>query len=211
MEFSRQHNFILQHLKESSSTVGIDLDASLDGLIEVHNRLAGWEQDIGDAAQIEADRLMKEYGSTDKGLGLLYALGESCMFSVGGTFFSWKWEPDDEWSHSEERSFCDFALSTGVAALRCIEYCSDQVDPPARQWFSVMGAKGATAKNLPMAQLKAWAIRQYENGTWTSANAAGYDLSESVIDHGRTIGAILSKSNAQRTIADWIRAAKKSV
>ena len=34
---------------------------------------------------------------------------------------------------------------------------------------------------------------------------------ESVREHGRTIGAHLTRENAQRTIADWIRAANKSV
>ena len=205
MRRSRQYKFYFQCLKHSASTVVIDLYRSLDCLIEVHNRFVGWKQDIGDDAGLEADRLLREYGKTGEGLDLLYALGEASMFSLGGTFFVRDWEESDDWSQTYERSDCDFALSTGVAIMRCHEFINGRATPPSREWFSAMGAKGASIRHLPMATLKGWAVARYRSGSWKSANAAAHSLVDEVLAHGRTIGAHLAPENAQRTIAEWFR------
>lgn len=71
--------------------------------------------------------------------------------------------------------------------------------------FSALGAAGARKRHAPLAELRKWAIDQYRIGKWLSANAAAFDLAKPVIEYGRTIGAYLSSTNAQRTIAEWIR------
>ena len=74
-----------------------------------------------------------------------------------------------------------------------------------KQHSSAIGKSGAKKRHAPMTELRGWAIEQYRAGSWTSANKAAHDLKDSVIAHGRTIGANLTKENAQRTIAEWIR------
>lgn len=79
------------------------------------------------------------------------------------------------------------------------------------QRASAAGEKGAKIRHKPGKELMAWAVGKYREGQWKSANQAAYALKDSVIAHGRTIGAHLSETNAQRTIAAWINKAKKSV
>ena len=76
---------------------------------------------------------------------------------------------------------------------------------------SIAGKEGATKKHAPMTELRDWAIKEYKAGNWPSANRAAHALEKKVVEHGRLIKAILSEENAQRTIAEWIRKAKKSV
>lgn len=71
--------------------------------------------------------------------------------------------------------------------------------------FAKLGAKGAAKRHAPYAKLRAWTVEKYRAGKWPSANKAAHDLKDSVIAHGRTIGANLTEENAQRTIAEWIR------
>lgn len=73
------------------------------------------------------------------------------------------------------------------------------------KFFSSLGKDGAQKRHAPMATLRSWAIEEYKAGEWKSANQAAHALKDSVIRHGRTIGAHLSEENAQRTIAEWIR------
>lgn len=73
------------------------------------------------------------------------------------------------------------------------------------EMFSRLGAKGADKRHAPMRALRDWALSQYQAGSWPSANKAAHDLKNQVMAHGRTIGAILTEENAQRTIAEWIR------
>lgn len=67
------------------------------------------------------------------------------------------------------------------------------------------GKVGAQKRHAKMAVLKDWAIQKYKAGTWKSANQAAFDLMPDVLAHSQKIGANLTKSNAQRTIAEWIR------
>ena len=77
--------------------------------------------------------------------------------------------------------------------------------------LSKLGKLGAQSRHASMRALKEWALSKYQSGSWKSANQAAHALKESVIAHGRTIGADLSEENAQRTIAGWIGKSKKSV
>jgi hypothetical protein len=67
------------------------------------------------------------------------------------------------------------------------------------------GKAGAQKRHAKTAELKAWAIEKYKEGTWKSANQAASELVSEVLIQSQKIGANLSKSNAQRTIAEWIR------
>jgi len=78
-----------------------------------------------------------------------------------------------------------------------------------KQHASRIGKAGAEKKAAPMRELEQWALMQYQAGEWPSANKAAHDLTPKVLKHGRHIGAILSEQNAQRTIAEWIRKARK--
>jgi hypothetical protein len=73
------------------------------------------------------------------------------------------------------------------------------------------GKVGALKRHAPMTALNKWAIETYRKKKWPSANAAAHDIKDDVIAYGKTIGAHLSKENAQRTIAEWIRKANRSV
>lgn len=87
----------------------------------------------------------------------------------------------------------------------------DKTDPSVcascliKQHTSEIGKTGALKRHAPMVALRSWAIEKFREGDWKSANQAAHSLKESVILHGRTIGACLSEENAQRTIAEWFR------
>lgn len=70
---------------------------------------------------------------------------------------------------------------------------------------AINGKAGAQKRHAKMAELKSWALQKYRAGTWKSANQAASELMPEVLDHSQKIGANLTKSNAQRTIAEWIR------
>ncbi len=71
--------------------------------------------------------------------------------------------------------------------------------------FSELGKSGAEKRHRPMRDLRTWATEQYQAGQWQSANQAAHQLQDRAIAHGRTIGAHLTETNAQRTLADWFR------
>lgn len=73
------------------------------------------------------------------------------------------------------------------------------------------GKAGALKRHAPMVKLQAWAVEKYLAKEWSSANKAAHDLKSQVMEYGRTIEAVLTEENAQRTIADWFRKANKSV
>lgn len=74
-----------------------------------------------------------------------------------------------------------------------------------KQHSSAIGKVGAVKRHAANAALREWSIAQYQAGTWKSANQAAHALKDSVIEHGRKVGAYLSEENAQRTIAEWLR------
>lgn len=67
------------------------------------------------------------------------------------------------------------------------------------------GKAGARKRHAKMAELKDWTLQKYKAGSWRSANQAAFELMPDVLTHSQKIGANLTKSNAQRTIAEWIR------
>ena len=70
--------------------------------------------------------------------------------------------------------------------------------------FSKSGKNGAEKRHARMKKLREWTIEQYKAGRWSTISSAAFDLKDSVIAHGRTLGAILTPTNAQRTIQLWI-------
>lgn len=77
------------------------------------------------------------------------------------------------------------------------------------------GGKGAEKRHSSMNTLCNWVIDKYkidvQEKKWKSGNAAAHDLLNHAIEHGKTIGASLTKTNGQRTIAKWINDHLKSV
>jgi len=73
--------------------------------------------------------------------------------------------------------------------------------------FAQLGKQGANKRHAPMRALQGWTLERYRAGSWPSANQAAHELMSAVMDHGRTINAVLLPSNAQRTIAAWINKA----
>lgn len=215
MGLDKQNEFVWRILKESAALIGIDIDSSGYGLMDIVDRLSfpnrDWVPNPEDAE--EGDRLLREFGSTEQGVDMLYALGEACNFADGWTWTERLWEPinnsDDVksagWSCLEERSFCDFAMHVGVATAACQSFKMNGEGKTKGNLFSILGEKGAAKRHAPMAKLRSWAIQQYKAGEWKSANQAAHSLKASVIEHGRTIGAYLTEENAQRTIAEWFR------
>lgn len=67
------------------------------------------------------------------------------------------------------------------------------------------GKVGIEKKLKPLRELEQWARERYLERTWPSANKAAHELMSAVLEHGRTIGAVLAEQNAQRTIAGWFR------
>jgi hypothetical protein len=67
------------------------------------------------------------------------------------------------------------------------------------------GQAGAKKRHSKMAELKAWTLEKYRAGSWKSANQAAHALTSQVMARSKEIGANLTESNAQRTIAEWIR------
>ena len=69
--------------------------------------------------------------------------------------------------------------------------------------FSALGVAGAKERHKARAKLKEWATEKYRAGKWSSAHEAAHALTDEVLAYGRTIGAELKPSNAQRTIYKW--------
>ena len=173
MKIDEQFGFFWKLLDQAASSVGINLSDSASGLMEVHNRMAELEQDFGQEAESEADRLLSEtkFGTTKDGVLLLCALGEACMLADGETMYVRDWEPVFP-ALSKRRTLCDFAQHASIAALRCFEYGNPKPSQSDQSFFSAMGRKGATVKHAPMKELKHWSVRKYKAGQWPSANAA---------------------------------------
>lgn len=97
------------------------------------------------------------------------------------------------------------ALSYSQRILRGTILTAEENARAEKFSFSSMGKAGAQKRHAPMTALRSWAIEKYKAGDWQSANQAAHKLKDSVIKHGRTINAVLSEENAQRTIAEWFR------
>lgn len=78
------------------------------------------------------------------------------------------------------------------------------------QVLSSNGKKGADASHANKRALREWALDLYGETTWISAAAAAKSLKSKIVDHGKKLGVRLSEDNAERTITQWFREAKKS-
>lgn len=71
------------------------------------------------------------------------------------------------------------------------------------------GKKGANERHAPMRKTKEFAISHYkdnlEENQWPSINFAAFTMIDEVMQYAERVGARLSRANAQRTIAEWIR------
>ena len=97
------------------------------------------------------------------------------------------------------------ALSYSHRILSGTQLTAEEATQAEQFDFSAMGKIGALKRHAPMAKLRKWANAKYKSGDWRSANQAAHALKDSVIEHGRTINALLTEENAQRTIASWFR------
>lgn len=95
------------------------------------------------------------------------------------------------------------ALSYAQRLLHNTMPTAEEIEKAAKFDFSALGKAGARKRHAPMRDLEKWAVDQYRLGKWSSANDAAHQLKDKTIAHGRTIGAFLKESNAQRTIAGW--------
>lgn len=83
--------------------------------------------------------------------------------------------------------------------------------PYTRPDFKAIGAKGGISKNAAKNALKEWILELWRKDTWKSSRDAAKRLTPKAIEHGHTIGVSLVPDNAERTVYEWIRAAKKHV
>ncbi|MCS0583400.1 hypothetical protein NX784_17555 [Massilia pinisoli] len=90
-----------------------------------------------------------------------------------------------------------------------VELSADEKASVDKFNFSAFGRRGAVARHRPMSALRDYALSLYNPREWKSASQAAYALQGQIMEHGRTINAVLQPTNAQRTIAEWFR--KKSV
>jgi len=91
-----------------------------------------------------------------------------------------------------------------------VELSDDEKASVERFDFSALGKTGAAVRHGPMNALRDYALSLYNPREWRSANEAAHALQGQVMDHGRTINAILRPSNAQRTVAEWFRKSPSS-
>jgi hypothetical protein len=73
-----------------------------------------------------------------------------------------------------------------------------------------LSEKGVDARHAKMRELRVFAVEKYHRKQWPSANEAAHRLKDVVMHEGERIGARLTDSNAQRTIAEWFRQADKA-
>lgn len=168
MSVEKQFEFVLKVLDESAALVGINVERSWHGLLEVVDRLDFPDRDwLPDPDVVpEADRLMNKFGSTEEGVNLLHALGDACNFALGCTWVDRRWEPiidsvDDVdsrgWSCLEERTLCDFAMFVGVAEAACRSFKANDSGIPKRNPAAEL-ARRRHAENYALANdaLKYW-------------------------------------------------------
>jgi hypothetical protein len=71
--------------------------------------------------------------------------------------------------------------------------------------FAEKGRLGAERRHAGMRALKAYAVALFQERDWRSHRSAARALKAQIIEHGRSIGAVLVDDNAERTIYNWFR------
>lgn len=120
------------------------------------------------------------------------------------------------WTEAQVLHHSAECLLAAYQALHCAQRLTDETPMTAEEEeaiatfdFSAIGKDGAAKRHAPMKALKAYALGLYTPENWGSANEAAHVFKDQIMAHGRTISAHLKPSNAQRTIAEWLR--EKSV
>jgi hypothetical protein len=70
---------------------------------------------------------------------------------------------------------------------------------------------GGIKRNEPYAKLKAWALDQYNNGSYPSRYKASFDIAPDAIKKAKDLGSSLSVQRAQQTIYEWLLNGEKNV
>ena len=225
MTMEKQREFITETLRRVASEVGVDIDKSKGGLLYIAEyQENGDESDFGPSTEEyskEAARLWDAHGSSLEGREMLRAVGKACLVANDGLFLTRTWElaPDGEsidmdwrgWGGSDERSLADYTFQVGYAVRCCEQYFFLKCGGPAGEWFASIGRVGADVRHAPMRELRRWTVERYTQGRYPSALAASHELRDEVLDHGRKIGASLTRYNAQRTIYGWLLGANKAL
>ncbi len=168
MSWEKQHEFVFKVLEKSAALVGISVEQSWSGLLEVVDRLDFPDRDwLPDPdGQVEADRLMSKIGSTEEGVNLLHALGDACNFAYGPTWVERGWDQPISadncaesmgWSCLEERALCDFAMFVGIAEAACRSFMTNDSGTKTRNPAAEL-ARRRHAENYAMVDdaLKYW-------------------------------------------------------
>lgn len=134
----RQYEFVLRQLRESASSVGIEIEKSGDALVVLALFAEGGEESLSDltgdeVTEAEAKRLLS-ISRTKTWYRILEALGNACFMKSRNGWITRSWETDDCWPFGEEfksselkyRVLCDFAMHTGIAAQMCSKYLSGE-------------------------------------------------------------------------------------
>lgn len=191
----------------------------LDGGIEsewVQNEKNQWEDDHGDIYQGSISLKMDGCGQL-AALGLYLTdveyssdLGPLSFEMLGYNSYGFKRSEID--SHRAECLLLAYKSLTYAQRLRIGIVLSEQEVARSKAFdFSKIGTQGAKKRHEPMAKLREWTISEYLSGSWKSANSAAFEMQHMVIAHGRTINAVLSLANAQRTIYQWILSYNKEI
>lgn len=184
-------------MKEETENETFVFSEEFDSLIKLtmglaHSQCRGGEVITNNLAKAQAvlERAAKKY---DRSIPGRVPDTELALFHLFGVILN------AEVTSRNPMAVCDGWHSLG--------YITAKLNHPRE--LSKLGKSGARNRHAPMRALKAWALSEYRRGTWKSASKAAHALKDAVITHGRTIGADLSESNAQRTIAEWINKDKK--
>ena len=114
------------------------------------------------------------------------------------------WKREDVIEHRAACTLLAYqALAYAQRILRGTKLTAEEAKKASYYDFSAIGKAGAIKRHAPMAELREWATRKYRAKKWNSANEAAHALTDEVLAYGRTIGAELKASNAQRTVYDW--------
>lgn len=188
----------IQSAYESLQSVVTD-KKSADDLFDSFMESLWTNEDASGDFEVESYTTLLNESPNDAGDHFfLWGMGIACAYSVESIREYESGNINIAWSLSADARYWAGMLSGYSAA-------TSNKDEIAKELASKYGKSGSYKRHEPMRNLKAWAIQKYQGGAWNSANKAAHDLKALVIAHGRTIGAVLTEENAQRTIAEWFR------
>ena len=143
------------------------------------------------ARTLVKDLMSGEGDDTVLSVGITYGSAASLDYKKGNEIEAWR-----KASYS--------ALLLGIATAAQWDGVANL--NAAMKAISNDGTERRHAKNR---ELREFAVGKYRASRWASANDAAHRLKDEVAAEGERIGVRLSKQNAQRTLAEWFRAADK--